>query len=65
MAINRAVIGAYRKGKKAKADGLPVTACPYKDTRTYRGGITWSRTFMNAWWDGYQGKDGYEEKPRP
>lgn len=47
--------GAARKGAKAKADGLPESACPYDDKRKADGRLTWSRAFQRAWLDGYRG----------
>lgn len=50
---NRALQGAYRKGWNAQRQGDPPVA-PYKDRRNYRGMITWSRSFITAWHDGYE-----------
>lgn len=54
--MNRAILGAYKKGIKARADGLPESACPYDDKRNWQNKITWSRTFVKAWVNGWRGK---------
>jgi len=46
--------GAYRKGIKAFQDGLKESDCPYDDTRTHRGAVTFSRAFIKAWLTGYR-----------
>lgn len=61
---NRALYGAYRRGyddaKKYQALPLaerqPLTGneCPYPDKRTYRGSVTFSRSFRIAWFDGWE-----------
>lgn len=38
--MNKALEGAKRKGREARAAGLPETACPYDDKR---GGKIWKR----------------------
>lgn len=45
--INAGLFGAYRKGYQCGAD--PDAQCPYPDTRTYRGGVTFSRAFRRKW----------------
>jgi hypothetical protein len=45
--------GAFRKGYAAGVEGVPSHKNPYRDKRTYRGGITYSRAFMRAWYDGW------------
>jgi len=53
-AWNQALRGAYRRGALAARAGLVGRdACPYRDRRTYRGAVTWSRSFITAWLDGY------------
>lgn len=50
---NPALRGAYRKGVKASAQGIPLSACPYQDKRKPGGQLTWSRAFIAAWCDGW------------
>ena len=45
--------GAFRRGYLARVDGEPSHRNPYDDLRTSRGGITYSRAFMRAWYDGW------------
>lgn len=49
---NRALRGACRKGFDARAESKPRID-PYEDKRTWRGSLTWSRSFTRAWLDGY------------
>lgn len=42
------------KGWVAAAAGQLMTDCPYKDTRTANGRITFSRAYRRAWERGYQ-----------
>lgn len=49
---NRAHVGAYRKGFKAALAGKPC-ACPYIDKRGWRGQLTFSRSFITAWYSGF------------
>ena len=58
--MNRAHAGAWRKGRQAAKDGLPIEACPYRDKRQDSGMLTWSRSFIAAWEDGYN-----DRGPRP
>jgi hypothetical protein len=51
---NRAHQGAYRKGVRAFQAGEPLAACPYDDKRKWRGTLTWSRSFIAAWCDGWR-----------
>lgn len=46
--------GAYLKGRRAFERGEPITACPYRDRRTWSGRLTWSRAFITAWKDGWR-----------
>ena len=46
--------GAEEKGRQAARDGLPITACPYKDKRKPSGKLSWSRAYRNAWRMGWQ-----------
>lgn len=59
---NPAFCGAYRKGWEAGRDSLPETACPYGDKRNSSGKITWSRSFICAWMDGWRAGDGERRK---
>jgi hypothetical protein len=52
-AWNRALRGAYVKGWRAHMAGDSPGAYPYRDSRTSRGAITWSRSFIRAWLDGW------------
>jgi len=54
MAKRTPLEGAERKGRKAFEEGKPITACPYRDNRTYYGAVTWSRSFITAWRDGWK-----------
>lgn len=51
---NRALIGAYKKGQEAARKGLSIESCPYKDKRKPSGRLTWSRSFISAWEDGFK-----------
>lgn len=51
---NRALRGAFIKGAEAHMGGLPVDACPYRDKRTDSGRLSWSRSFIRAWQDGWR-----------
>lgn len=53
--MNRALLGAIRKGAAARAAGEPRSSCPYHDTRKLDGRLTWGRAFRRAWFDGYDG----------
>jgi ribosome modulation factor len=53
--MNRALLGAMRKGIAAKAAGEPRSSCPYHDVRKLDGRLTWGRAFRKAWFDGYDG----------
>ena len=59
---NRALQGAFRKGYDAALAGKSVTACPYDDKRTSRGALTWSRSFIKAWDDGWECGDAERQK---
>ena len=45
---------AFRKGASAFKNGIPRSGCPYGDSRTMRGSVTWSRSFLRAWIDGWE-----------
>lgn len=51
---NPAWRGAFKKGIQAHRDGLPLSACPYKDKRKPDGRLSWSRAFITAWCDGWK-----------
>lgn len=53
-AWNRALLGAFKKGVRAQQTGEPIDACPYADKRDWRGSLTWSRSFIKAWRDGWR-----------
>lgn len=44
----------FRKGFTAGYVGMPEGSCPYEDIRTSRGGITFSRSFINCWQSGWR-----------
>ncbi len=54
--MNKAFLGAIKKGIAAKQAGLPETACPYQDKRKPNGKLSRSRAFKYAWYDGYTGR---------
>lgn len=49
---NRALRGAYLKGKRAFLTGQKIHDCPYADHRKPSGKLSWSRSFIRAWQDG-------------
>lgn len=49
---NRALLGAYRRGYRARLAG-DIALAPYVDRRTPSGRLSWSRAFIRAWEDGY------------
>jgi len=53
---NRAHQGAYRKGYAVGESGTPkkIASCPYGDKRKPSGRLSWSRSFIKAWWDGFE-----------
>lgn len=54
---NRALRGAFRKGALARQEGDPRSFCPYTDQRKPGGGLSWSRSFISAWDDGWHYAD--------
>lgn len=58
---NRAWRGAFTKGVLAYRAGIPVSECPYEDKRKPNGRLSWSRSFISCWTDGWRwaerGKD--------
>lgn len=53
--MNRALLGAIRKGIAAKGAGASRESCPYQDVRKLDGRLTWGRAFRKAWLDGFDG----------
>jgi len=53
MTVNRALIGACRKGYEAAERHVSKADIPYPDYRAPCGGVTFSRAFRRAWWRGY------------
>ncbi len=51
---NRAMLGAFKKGILAHQAGEPIEACPYGDKRKPDGRLSWSRSFIAAWRDGWR-----------
>lgn len=58
--MTRTLGGAEMKGREAYAKGAGRLENPYKDRRTERGHVTWSRGFRKAWFEGWD----YAEKRR-
>ena len=52
--MNKAIIGAKRKGWEARRAGMPQSANPYGDERTHNGSVTFSRAFLRAWNEGWR-----------
>jgi hypothetical protein len=51
---NPALRGAYMKGRRSAAEGQQAyISCPYPDKKNGRGRVTWSRSFLVAWHDGF------------
>lgn len=51
---NSALRGAFKKGIQSYLDGAPMGACPYEDKRKVDGRLSWSRSFIAAWHDGWE-----------
>lgn len=51
---NKALLGSFKKGVAAHQDGQPIEACPYGDKRKDDGRLSWSRSFICAWRDGWR-----------
>ena len=49
--------GATEKGRLARREGKPRSACPYPDWRTARGSVTFARAFRRAWMYGWEQED--------
>ena len=54
-------MGLKKKGRQAFKDGLDRSACPYSDTRTHHGSVTFSRAFIRAWLRGWNAAAKKEE----
>lgn len=50
----KALDTARAKGIDAAMSGKSESDCPYRDKRTYRGRVTFSRAFMKAWLEGFR-----------
>ena len=57
--------GAYRKGRRARLDGVGRATCPYQHRQTCHGGTTWSFTFIRAWRQGWDDMDRELKEARP
>jgi len=51
---NRSLQGAYRKGALAHLNGAELADCPYQDKRKDDGRLSWSRSYITAWKDGFR-----------
>lgn len=51
---NKAIRGSFTKGILAHQAGQPIEACPYGDKRKPDGRLSWSRSFISAWRDGWR-----------
>lgn len=51
---NRAMRGVYRKGIEAFMAGKNISDCPYEDIRKPSGRLSWSRSFIICWEDGFR-----------
>ena len=58
---NPALRGAYLKGGRSAQAGETLNACPYGDWRTHSGSVTWSRSFIRAWADGWRDANAASE----
>lgn len=54
---NRAHRGAFLKGVHARLLDEPISSCPYEDKRKPSGRLSWSRSFISAWRDGWMHAD--------
>jgi len=54
---NKAILGSFKKGINARLNGEPIEACPYGDKRKPDGRLSWSRSFISAWCDGWRWAD--------
>lgn len=62
---NRALRGAYRKGVNACLQGHQLSDCPYKDKRKADGRLSWSRSYITAWWDGFRDAEKHHLVSQP
>jgi ribosome modulation factor len=60
---NSALRSVYKAGAQARATNRAVENCPYKDSRNWHGGVTWSRSFIRAWLDGWRDRDSQIKEP--
>jgi len=51
---NRAHLGAFKKGAAHFLAGGSLDMCPYEDHRKPSGRLSWSRSFIGAWQDGWR-----------
>lgn len=51
---NKAILGTFKKGILSHQAGQPIEACPYGDKRKPDGRLSWSRSFIAAWRDGWR-----------
>jgi ribosome modulation factor len=51
---NPALRGAFRKGWECAQAGGSEADCPYQDKRTPSGRLSWSRSFITAWAEGFR-----------
>lgn len=54
--------GAWKKGFRAAAAGLPIGSCPYADHLNRLNGPTFSRGYAHAWEDGYRAFQEWKDK---
>ncbi|MEQ1053863.1 hypothetical protein [Pseudomonas aeruginosa] len=57
---NRSLQGAYRKGAVACLEGKALSDCPYEDKRKDDGRLSWSRSYITAWTDGYRDAERHQ-----
>lgn len=62
---NRALLGAFKKGISAQQAGLDLDSCPYEDKRKASGRLSWSRSFISAWRDGWLWSAQGNASPKP
>lgn len=56
---NPALRGSYCKGLAAYWAGQTPADCPYQDKRKANNRLTWSRSFIAAWHDGFNDAQRY------
>lgn len=57
---NRSLQGAYRKGAVAYLESKSLSNCPYEDKRKDDGRLSWSRSYITAWTDGYRDAEKHQ-----